>query len=171
MRGINIDLDSETGGGSYREVANRTARLALTDVAIGDIVKELSTKSYYILTALPASNSANWRKFYTILGDGYPIVTPSAGTATIDFVAQEVATIKLDCFAQTADVAVTINPFPLFAQVIVVQFGPTAINLNFGSAKQAGGGGGIVAGLANAKMLITVFYDASDIYISPQIYA
>lgn len=166
-----------TGGTKYREVADRTARLALTDATVGEIVREADTKQYYLLTALPASSATNWKRIVGIFKDAVQSYTPAANAVAIDFATLELPQVTLNCSAQTANVAVTLTPTDIFATVIEVQFGATPINLIFASAGntilQAGGGGATVAGIANTKMLITVFYSLTNttIYLSPTLYA
>jgi hypothetical protein len=178
MRSIDVAPDGTgTGGTKYREVANRTARLALTDATVGEIVKDLDTKTYNLLTTLPASSATNWKRIVGIFRNAVQSYTPVANAVAIDFFNLELPQVTLDCLAQTANVAVTLTPSDSFATVIEVQFGATPINLTFASAGntilQSGGGGATVAGIANTRMLITVFYSVSlsTIYLSPTLYA
>lgn len=179
MRSIDVAPENTggTGGTKYREVADRTARLALIDATAGEIVKDLDTKTYYLLTALPASSATNWKRIVGIFKDAVQSYTPALNAVAIDFATLELPQITLDCLAQTANVAVTLTPMDDFATVIEVQFGATPINLIFASAGniilQAGGGGATIAGVANTRMLITVFYSIANttIYLSPTLYA
>lgn len=166
-----------TVGTKYREVADRTARLALTDATVGEIVREASTKNYYLLTALPASSATNWKRIVGIFKDAVQSYTPVANAVAIDFASLELPQVTLDCLAQTANVAVTLTPTDSFATVIEVQFGATPINLIFASTGntilQAGGGGATIVGIANTRMLITVFLNlgTNTVYLSPTLYA
>lgn len=176
MRDISLDLAPDgTGGVKYREVANRTAMLALTDATIGEIVKTVDTNTRYILRALPASTGSNWDKVY-ILKDATQTITPAANAATINFLTNDIEKVLLDCLAQTANVNVTLTPQQGFTQVIEVKFGATPVNLVFSSTYtilQAGGGGSTIVGVANARMLITVFVSTENnvVYLNPVVYA
>jgi alpha-tubulin suppressor-like RCC1 family protein/cytoskeletal protein CcmA (bactofilin family) len=52
-------------------VANQTARLALTGIPAGSLVTQDDTNTQYLLTTLPASTSSNWIQFDT----AFPTVT------------------------------------------------------------------------------------------------
>ena len=167
----NIDTAPETTANSYTAVADRAARLALTTAQIGDIVKDNSTNTYYMLTDLPAATAANWQNI-VIVNASISTATPTAGSAVIDYTAQNIVTQILYCVAETA--AVTINPIlqGFYAHILIVKTGAVAINLNFaGTWKQAGGGGSTVTTTANSTYIITMFNDGTDYYLSPQLYA
>jgi hypothetical protein len=167
----NIDTAPESTANSYTAVADRAARLAITTAQIGDIVKDNSTNTYYILTALPAATQTNWQNI-VIVNATISTTTPTAGSATIDYIAQNTVTQILNCTAEVA--AVTINPSMqgFYAHILIVKIGAVAINLNFvGTWKQAGGGGSTVTTTANSTYIITMFTDSTDYYLSPQLYA
>jgi hypothetical protein len=177
MLDIILDLAPEntSSGTKYREVANRTAMLALSNATVGEIVKITGINQRYILRALPASTVTNWNKVY-ILKDAIQTITPASNAADINFLTNDIDKVLLDCLAQTAHVNVTLTPQQGFTQVIEVKFGATPINLVFSSdytILQAGGGGSTIAGVANSRMLITVFVGTENyvVYLSPVIYA
>jgi hypothetical protein len=68
---------------SVQVVANQAARLALTNVEVGDIAKQTDNGISYILSALPASTDSNWISIGDTAIDASEITTGTIATARL----------------------------------------------------------------------------------------